>query len=435
MQLTEYEKELIEKIKKLEKPWCHFNLNEKFHEKIETQKDYDSHGVIRELIYSHYPDEPSISSEFLPSIISPMLWETVSNIPRTKIESFKYQGKPISEDRYERYKRQYRYFRKIIKIQIFNKAIYRNTLIKNFNMNNLAHTLRITNLNRRINALNIFENKIKNSEWPNLLLMISLELDNQNLDRSFTATNNYEVTLIRGEGAVSHFGTFYYNPMRDEYLKASWAKRWSTTLNCIKLRNDWPEELHAAENVSLYKEQIKIFNLNSINIIKDILIKLREQISIDLNKNESALYDVFLCHASADKEAIVEVFHNACIQNGIKSWFDKFEISWGDKIVEKINFGLANSRFVIIFISSVTLNKSWVKEELSAALTMSIEQEKKVILPILLGVKNNLLQKDYPFLLSRFHISIPIYDPNIKVNDEDIFKIIKKLKELLKNCN
>lgn len=69
---------------------------------------------------------------------------------------------------------------------------------------------------------------------------------------------------------------------------------------------------------------------------------------MDYTKAISGKRDVFICHASEDKEDIVEPLIKAFGSADISYWYDKAEIAWGDSIVENVNAGLKNARYVLI---------------------------------------------------------------------------------------
>lgn len=62
-------------------------------------------------------------------------------------------------------------------------------------------------------------------------------------------------------------------------------------------------------------------------------------------------YDVFISHASEDKDEVVRPLANALKNLGIKVWYDEFEMRIGDSLRRKIDKGLANSRFGIVVVS------------------------------------------------------------------------------------
>jgi len=94
-------------------------------------------------------------------------------------------------------------------------------------------------------------------------------------------------------------------------------------------------------------------------------------------------YDVFISHASEDKEGFVEPLANALKEAGLKVWYDRFELKLGDDIAEKIDQGLANSRYGVVVLSKTFLaKKKWTQAELNALVNRQASGGKKVILPI-----------------------------------------------------
>jgi TIR domain len=93
---------------------------------------------------------------------------------------------------------------------------------------------------------------------------------------------------------------------------------------------------------------------------------------------------VFLSHASEDKERFVLRFAAALRQNGVDVWLDKWEILPGDSLVDKLfEEGLKQASAVIIVISTHSVNKRWVKEELNAAIINRVTKQTKII-PVVL---------------------------------------------------
>ncbi len=93
---------------------------------------------------------------------------------------------------------------------------------------------------------------------------------------------------------------------------------------------------------------------------------------------------VFISHASEDKERFVLKFSEYLLKNGIDVWLDKWEMLPGDSLVDKIfEEGLKNASAVIVVLSINSVNKKWVREELSTALINRINKNSKLI-PIIL---------------------------------------------------
>lgn len=92
-------------------------------------------------------------------------------------------------------------------------------------------------------------------------------------------------------------------------------------------------------------------------------------------------YDVFISHASEDKDAVVRPLANALVQHGLRVWYDEFELKIGDSLRRKIDKGLANSRFGIVVLSRDFIKKGWTNYELDGIISKAISGE-QVMLPI-----------------------------------------------------
>jgi len=89
---------------------------------------------------------------------------------------------------------------------------------------------------------------------------------------------------------------------------------------------------------------------------------------------------VFFSHASEDKDRFVLQFAERLRQKGIDAWLDKWEMLPGDSLVDKIfEEGLKEATAVIVVLSKFSLDKSWVREELNAAVVKKINNGSKLI--------------------------------------------------------
>ena len=62
-------------------------------------------------------------------------------------------------------------------------------------------------------------------------------------------------------------------------------------------------------------------------------------------------------------------------------WFDEFELSIGDSLNDKINYGLSQSRYGIVVISPSFFTKRWAQHEMSGLIARQLSGA-HVILPI-----------------------------------------------------
>lgn len=104
--------------------------------------------------------------------------------------------------------------------------------------------------------------------------------------------------------------------------------------------------------------------------------------SSDTNEDGVTIdYDVFISHASEDKDTVVRPLANALLQRGLKVWYDEFELKIGDSLRRKIDKGLANSRFGIVVLSRSFIRKGWTNYELDGIISKAVSGE-QVMLPI-----------------------------------------------------
>jgi hypothetical protein len=62
-------------------------------------------------------------------------------------------------------------------------------------------------------------------------------------------------------------------------------------------------------------------------------------------------YDVFISHASEDKEAVAKPLANLLRSRKINVWLDQYELTVGDSLRRKIDQGLRDSNFGVVVLS------------------------------------------------------------------------------------
>lgn len=93
-------------------------------------------------------------------------------------------------------------------------------------------------------------------------------------------------------------------------------------------------------------------------------------------------YDVFLCHASEDKDEIARPLQQALETRRVSVWFDEIQIKVGDSIRQNIEAGIAACRFGVVVISPSFFAKQWTKAELDALFDKKMQSGKNNLLPI-----------------------------------------------------
>ncbi|QCU74221.1 DUF1883 domain-containing protein [Pseudoalteromonas distincta] len=92
-------------------------------------------------------------------------------------------------------------------------------------------------------------------------------------------------------------------------------------------------------------------------------------------------HDVFISHASEDKDEFVRPLANALIELGLNVWYDEMTLRLGDSLRQKIDKGLANSRVGLVVLSPSFIKKGWTNYELDGMVTRTVSGE-QILLPI-----------------------------------------------------
>lgn len=116
-------------------------------------------------------------------------------------------------------------------------------------------------------------------------------------------------------------------------------------------------------------------------------------------------YDVFISHASSDKESYVDELAQVVKRLGINVFYDKDVLSWGDNWKKTILNGTADSEFAIIVISRNFFGREWTEKELNEFLNRQNEDGQKIILPLLHEISRMDLLDHYPALEEIQYIS------------------------------
>ena len=117
------------------------------------------------------------------------------------------------------------------------------------------------------------------------------------------------------------------------------------------------------------------------NVIKNVPLAALPSLVRHNISSEQNIYDVFISHASEDKDSIVRELAIALQDEGLKVWYDEFSLRIGDSLRISIDRGLANSRIGLVVISPAFMRKGWTNYELDGIITRSVSGE-QILLPI-----------------------------------------------------
>lgn len=98
---------------------------------------------------------------------------------------------------------------------------------------------------------------------------------------------------------------------------------------------------------------------------------------------EAERSDVFISHASEDKNDVVRPLAFALQAAGLDVWFDEFELRIGSSLRQSIDSGLANARFGVVVLSQSFFGKGWTNYELDGLVTRQMADDSyQMILPL-----------------------------------------------------
>lgn len=133
-------------------------------------------------------------------------------------------------------------------------------------------------------------------------------------------------------------------------------------------------------------------------------------------------YDVFISHASEDKEKFVHILAQKLQEKQLLIWYDDFELQVGSGLRKSIDYGLSKSRFGIVILSKNFFRKQWPNWELDGLVARQNSSENDLILPIWLDITRDDVLEYSPSLADKVAIAAT---KNIDIIVEQLLKVIK----------
>ena len=122
---------------------------------------------------------------------------------------------------------------------------------------------------------------------------------------------------------------------------------------------------------------------------------------------------LFVCHVWEDKDDFVEPLALALRKAGFDVWYDKFQLTLGDSLVQKISEGLNSADFGVVVLSKAFFTKKkWAENELAGLFALETTT-RKIILPIWKDVSEADVKEYSPFLADRLAITASAGIPSI----------------------
>jgi hypothetical protein len=131
-------------------------------------------------------------------------------------------------------------------------------------------------------------------------------------------------------------------------------------------------------------------------------------------------FDVFISHASEDKEDLVQELADKAKAAGLKVFYDNDNIQWGDNLRKRIEHGLANSRYAVVVLSEAFFRKHWTNRELDGLFGLE-DIGKSRILPIWHKITKDDVLKHTPSLIGKMALT------TATLSVDDIVASLKKI--------
>ncbi|MGH2363774.1 MAG: toll/interleukin-1 receptor domain-containing protein [Chloroflexota bacterium] len=148
------------------------------------------------------------------------------------------------------------------------------------------------------------------------------------------------------------------------------------------------------------------FSLYSESAITTEVLDLNSEMdSVVTTSLSTAEPDVFISYASEDRLAIAQPLAEALQAQGLVVWYDRFVLTLGDSLREKIDDGLAKCRFGIVILSPRFFAKSWPRRELNGLADREVAGGSKVLLPVWHDIDHDGVASHSPPLADKLAVS------------------------------
>ncbi len=92
--------------------------------------------------------------------------------------------------------------------------------------------------------------------------------------------------------------------------------------------------------------------------------------------------DVFISHASEDKDAVARPLAEELTRRGFRVWYDEYSLRVGDSLREKIDEGLNDCTYGLVVVSPSFMAKPWPNREVNGLVALETGDGRKRILPV-----------------------------------------------------
>lgn len=198
-------------------------------------------------------------------------------------------------------------------------------------------------------------------------------------------------------------------------------KKDKLTRNQQQLDREQSAELRRKEQSDKKRRQDELKHHQKISNELRYQKRISQEIIPVTNDSVQKEYDFFISHASEDKEDFVRSLAKKLNEQGLRIWYDEFELKVGDSLRRSIDKGLRNSKYGIVVLSASFFKKNWPQYELDGLVTKEMNGV-KVILPIWHKVSKDEVMKYSPSLADKVALNSSV----LRIDE-----IVAELKKLI----
>ncbi len=92
---------------------------------------------------------------------------------------------------------------------------------------------------------------------------------------------------------------------------------------------------------------------------------------------------IFISYSHNDKKFVDALAHQL-IQHHVNVWLDRWELSIGDSILEKVQEAIDESSALLVVLSKASVESEWCRKEINGGFIKELEEKRVFVLPVLL---------------------------------------------------
>jgi len=179
-----------------------------------------------------------------------------------------------------------------------------------------------------------------------------------------------------GRRHTYHGGLVKQSPFR---IPVPNSGRWHVTVDMQGLRGSVRSGVRVIPGSAL--RPLPTANEAPLRSIPSLVRNDNDDLAPEEVADDGRTFDVFISHASEDKDEVVRPLATALKDAGLDVWYDEFELRIGDSLRRKIDKGLGKSRFGVVVLSKAFFGRGWPEYELDGLVTRAVSGD-QILLPV-----------------------------------------------------